>query len=782
MALRKDQKWRNKTGAYYYSLMTKAETDRSEFLQRRIEVRDLYYKEPGIFEVVDDEPWEGAADIHVPVITEKVETAVPKTLSAMWRAHPFVNVQAPGDKIDNFGLKNIEVFAGWAFRHDIEDFYETFENFLRNMFIDGTSIAKTTWDRRFRRAIDPYIVKNSYKEGDLDALGNQIEMGRRKTDVELITEVLGFGDVSNSTINVTPQRKKEGYDVRFTEAGRIYDGFASIEQSEVIDESIIRIHRKVIEYDAPKVENVELDHLLVPYRTKNIREAKWVAHKTWYSLSEVTKKVSKGEWSMTKEELAHLATLGRNADEKSELAVQKDKMIGESGNTGTELVETPEAQAKGFDPNHILIWEFYVKDFSDKQDDPVDVIHFIVDETEMIVGTLYHDEVFPHGKRPFAVGKYIPIPGRFYGWGMADLLFGINEGIDHTMSLVHNLTELIAHPFYFYTPYAATSNDKTLKGIRPGEGIPTSDVNGVRFVEFAQQPLQILHTSFDTLLGYGDRLTFSPTVGGSTNYRNAPRTAKGTMALMGAAEEHLSTVVEQLQETGWRTIVEQVMSLYGLFVATDKWFRITGETQPRRLNPRDLRHNLQYSFSGSLTSVNRDIQRQLARERYITARTDPLYNGDPRARRNLLESFLRQFSDGTDVEKEIPSLPGEGGFSHDPMEQDDEIQAMIMGMRVEVLPIDDHKKHMADIQKFKSSDAFNSLPGTVVAMIAEHHNQHQSSMQQALAVGQQQAATGQAPTQPDQGGGDPVPQAGAPVPGLPAEGGEMSFGEGGPQV
>jgi hypothetical protein len=783
MAFKTNKTWRTKKGRYYHDLITRADTERGDMMERREAVRALYYKEPGGFVVTDDIPWEGAVEIHAPVIAEKIETATPKTVSAMWRAHPFVNIKSPGGKLDNYGLKNVETFAGWAFQHDIEDAYENFENWIRNMLIDGTAFLKVYWDRKFRRAIDRYHIKSSYKKGQIDYAGNPVNEDRAKTDPEILAEVFGVGDITNGMVNFKANKKQKHYEVTFTDGGRMYEGIVTIDQSEIIDQLEVRVHRQVLEYDAPRYELVDLYNIVLPSRSKSVQSAKWVAQRTFYSLAEIKRKVKDGEWTLTEEELQQLAGFGRENDKDNPLDAQKDLIQGQAANTGSALVEMPKKQEKGFDPNRILVWELYVRDFSDGQDNPVDVIHFILDDTQTIAGTMYHDEVFPHGKRPFPMIKYIPVPGRIYGWGMADLLYGINEEVNHTLSLVHNLTELVANPFFFYTPYAAMANDKTLKGLRPGEGVPTTDPRGVVFAQFSQQPLQLLHASFNTLLGYADRLTFSPSVGGSSNYRNAPRTAKGTMALMNAAEEHLSAVVEQIQETGWKTLVSQVLGLYGVFVSTEKWFHVTGEYEPRKLNPRALRGNLQFSFSGSLTSVNRDIQRELVRNRYLMAREDPLYASDPRARQALLASFLRLHSEGTDVDAEIPSLPGEGGYDHAPLDQDIEIEAMIQGIRISVLPVDPHQEHLAEIDKFKKSDMFNRIPSTAVAMLAEHENAHKAAMQQQIAMQTKMAQMGQGMGTPEGQGemsAEPVPEPGAPIAGIPAEGGAMSFGEGGP--
>jgi hypothetical protein len=748
-------------------------------MDRIQDVRDMYNKEPGGFTTGDDGPWEGAVEIHLPVILEKIETAVPKVQSALWRAHPFASVKSPSGEMNGQSTREVERFLEWAFRNDIEYFYEVLENFVRNCLLDGTAVMKTIWERRWRRAIEISRLKTYLKEGEIDVFGNPIKEARPKTTREMVLEVVGFGDPENTVMKLDKTGKRT-FDLQFTEAGRIYDATAEFQDTDVLNEVELKIARNIIEYDAPKCTNIDLQDIIMPFRSTNIQEAKWVAHRTRYTLEEVRAKRDSGDWEMSEEDFRWMSGQRRENDDKSPIQDQKDKMLGGSVNTGTAATVGKEGEE--FDPNSISVFEVYAKDFADGSGQSVNVIHYLPEDLNRIVGTEYQDEVFPHGQRPFAAMRYITVANRFYGTSMGELLYAINFEVDNTISLTHNLMELVSNPFFFYSPFGAASNPDVLKGVKPGEGVPTSDPNSVRFAEFAQQPLALLHGSFNEMLGYADRLTFSPSVGGSTNYRNAPRTARGTLALMGAAEERLSTIVEQMQATSWKDIVSQVTSLYGRYVSVDKWYSVTGESEPRRMNPKQLRGNLQFSFSGSLTSVNRAEQQAKAEKRYMVARQDPLYNSDPRAMQALLRDFLEFTSEGTDSEKLIPALPGEGGYDHAPLEQDIENEAMAQGIRITVLPGDNHQKHIAEIAKFRKSEAFRGLSTIAVSLIAEHNNGHVAAMQQQAAMSQRASsvASGMAPDQqaPAQQG---APQPGVPVEGVPALGGDLSNLEGGQQ-
>ena len=772
-------KTRRERGSYFIQRIREEEGNKNAWLKKVQKFREMYYRDPGSTTV--DEPWEGAVALHMPIVHEKIETATPKILSALWRADPFVNVKAPsGENFATKALKKIERFLTWAFHNDIREFYLFLENFIRTMLLDGTSFAKIRWERKFRRGVDHILVDSRWKVGEQTPLGQEIEHEREKTDIEILMEVFGFGELEQTVFDY--KKKKDHYKVEFMEAGRKYSGEVEFIPTDILNEIDVRIKRKFMQYDAPVCDLIEPDDIVLPSRSTDIQSARWVAHAEWYSKDEVEKKMKSGSWNISKREFNNLWSHGMYDDPKSMLKQQKDDVVGTLTSQGKVVTSD-----SGFDPNLVKIWSVYVADFIDGSEDAIDVIYYISDDLELILGCDYHDDVYPHNMRPFIMGRYVPIPNRIYGIGMAELLYAINEEIDHTFSLVPHLMELVSNPFFFFTPFGMSANQELLEGIKPGTGIPTMDPKSVTFSQFSQQPLALLHASSQTLLGYADRITFSPSVGGSSNYRNAPRTARGTLALMDAAEEKLSTIVEQLQALPYKQLVQQVSGLYGMYSSADKWFTVAGEDTPRRMSTRLLRSNLQMEFSGSLTSVNRDNQRQLAERRYLVASKDPLYNSDPRARQALLADYLSQFSDGTEVKPLVPALPGESDFDHEPMDQAREMEALKLGIRVSVLPVDDHKAHIDVLEQFTKSDGFEMLDPSIALMIAEHRNAHQSALTVQVQMQNRimQQSAGETPEQALAGasGGEPpmqgAPEPGAPVQGIPGQGGEMSALEGG---
>jgi hypothetical protein len=766
MGVMRTKAWRKKRGEWFDDVIRRADQDRKKLLDKLKDVREEYYREPGGFSNDKDGPWENSSDIHIPLIMEKVEGGVPKVLSAMWRANPFVNVRrAGGSSFSLERVKNVENYLSWAFHNDIPNFHKEFENFLRNMMIDGTSFGKVRWERKDRRVVESFTLDMYEGEGDERV---------SRSPIDMLTEIFGLGDVQQ-TLYGQEQIDSSTFSVMFTEGGRKYEGVVEFYESEFVDKIEARVFRSVIEHESPTFEIVEIEDIVFPFRSKCLQSATWVAHKTWYSYKEIEDLVKSKNWHLTKKQLEILKNHARVAEEANEHEEMKDDVIGEETSTSRQ---NPSYGDKKINPNKIIVWEVYTNDVVDGDPEPIPVVHFVPEIVRTVASTEYMDELLPHGRRPFVYENYIRIPGRVFGMGMAEVLYGINLSLDHTINTINDSMTITTNPMFTYSPMAMAMTGGQGFKIEPGVGIPLADPNAINFPNWGQQPLEGYHATFSQMRGIADSLTFSPSVMGNTNYRNAPRTAAGTQMVMNAAEEQLSYIVERMQSGSWKELVEQVASLYGKYTTIDKWYTVTGETEARKVSPKELRQNFLFEFSGSLTSVNRDIQRSMVERLYSMLSQDPMYQQDPEAKRALMRTLAEKFIESTDVSTIIPAAPGTAGFPHPNWSQDQENRSMAQGEHVAVLPNDDHMQHIKELEKFMQTDAFLILPDMVKGLYYAHKKEHEAVMQQQMQQGERVAAGGGTPAAQEFAAGM-APEPGIPVEGVPAPGGELSFQNGG---
>jgi hypothetical protein len=377
-----------------------------------------------------------------------------------------------------------------------------------------------------------------------------------------------------------------------------------------------------------------------------------------------------------------------------------------------------------------MMYEIYATEDLNDDGQLEEVIYQIPACLEKIVSACYLEEVFPHGRRPFADAHYVRVSDRWYSRSLGEQLLHINLEVDAIVNMVNESQELINNPFFFYVPHANTVDPEMLENIQPGQGIPVSDANAVFFPKFPQEPLANL-SAVDSMLLFADRLTVAPQSVGSNQTRNAPRTARGTLALLSEAGVKTDLIITGLQKKGWKELFHQIHALYGAYGDDSKWFHVTGESNPRRITPQEMRGRFNYSFSGNSVNTNREVLRSIAQVRYQTLIANPLYSMDINAMLALTADFLRHFSEGTDVDKLLPKLPGQGG-AHPPMDQATENQIMASGQFVEVLPTDDHVAHLKEIERFSKSQEFEQLPQYSVAAIANHRRQHMQLLQQQV--------------------------------------------------
>lgn len=725
---------------------------RNEAEHRRQVVRNMYY---GNSERLDVH-WAGASDIHLPIIMDKVDATSYKWLSALADAVPQVMLRRPADDPYPDAIREQEQFINWALKNDIDKFRETLENWIRNACLDPVSYVKMRWVKKERSTVEVHRLKAYWQPGDVTFADVQIpEDGppQLKEPEDLLIEVFGapvefpgqnglvnFEDQPDGSVLVDFVEDRRGYsDVRL----ELHDG-------EFVDEIEAHVFRKIVVRDAPVVEVVEFEDLIVPFRSECLQSAPRVTQQYWLTPSEIQELVDSGEWDLTDDDMIRIhagRTKAQEEIEENDAAKRVlDRALGEDGkDEGVRGVAA-------FNEGKVLVFEVYARDDVNGDGKAEEVIYHIPYALKKVARADYLDSVFPHGRRPFADARWIPVSGRYMGISMGEVLAPIQVQINTTINQVNDAQTLKNNPFFFYVPTAMPKGGAELKGIVPGQGIAIGDTAGVMFPTWAGEPLANLSSGMDPVLMFADRLTISPMQSGSSQVRNAPRTARGTLALLSEGNQKLDNVVKRHQEGGWHEVVHQLMALYQYYMPDEKWYWVVGQSrnQRARVTHKQMRGRWEFLFQGNTVNTNREVQRILAQQRFQFASTSALYATDPLAQRELLRDLLQAHSEGTDVERLLPKLPGEGAYQHPPMTQKQENQTMKLGISLDVLPVDDHQAHIEELDRFTRSPEFETLPREYISMFAQHKRQH-AQMHQAQIVA---SASGDAPQGTTDGGAE----------------------------
>ena len=687
----------------------------------------------------------GQPNVRFPVIAEKVEGVLPKLINAFFNAKPLVHVRRIAKEHNLGETKLIEQFINWALESDIPRFHPTFQQWVRNMLIDGVAVVKPWWDVVYRKTTIIEPVKINWKQGDELPLteGMQVQEDRIKLPDEILAQLFGgtlpnkgltrIEPIEDRAVSMPEDLYGQKFFIDFVEDRKRYVNVeVEFQPSQYIDEIDVYIQREIEVCNNPVVDLIEFEDIIVPYRTQGLQPdtCNRVAHKYWLSYDEIAAKRINDGWMLSDEDMKKLKaqSTGERQEEmyreREALKRQKDEKVGERDTNTLNDAEN----------SMLCILEVYVTE--DRNEDGIceEVIYQIPYCLRKIVQAHHLEELFPHSRRPFVDMHYIRISDRWYSTSLAELLTPLAIEIDSIVNLVTEAQEIINNPWFFYVPTSSPADAVTYQnGVRPGQGVPVLSTQDVLMPAFPQQPLANL-AIVDSLIQYADKLTISPQSMGSSQARNAPRTARGTLALLSEAGIKLDMLIKDAQETAWPELMQQIHALYSHFGADEKYFYVTGEEKPQHVTCKDLRGRFKYSFSGNTVNTNPEIQRSYAQIRYNTFMQSPLMAQDLNAMQELMRDFANYWGEGVDIEKIIPKIPQQGG-SHPPYNQAEEIQRMLQGQIIDVLPMDNHIEHIQMINAYMQGKPFEMWEKEQVAVLAMHMKQHTQFFQQQQQQG-----------------------------------------------
>ena len=731
--------------------------DRSDAIKQRAYIRNVYYGQKQ--RATKDA---GESNQHLHLLTEKIETIVTKEWNAFMATEPHSHAKRVPIEFDPEETAANEKMTNWAVDNDVPNFSMTLESWLRNRHLDGVAAVKAWYNKAERNTVIIEEAGTQWKQGDIDLTGAQVPQERLKLPLEVILSKFADAVVTSASrgkkdIDVAEEQPLEGITayIDFVEDGRQFTNIrVEFHPSEFVDTIELYIFRPILYKDNVEIELIEFEDLVVPYRARDLQCAERVAQKYWLTYEEIASKAMSGEWNLTDKDLELLkahSTLREDDSTPEDTQVlenQKDRVTGIHSSQQTPVRKRTKGSddAEKLEPyrsDKILCFEVYARDDLDSDGIWEEVIYQIPYALEKIVSADYLEAVFPHGQRPFPALHSIPISNRFYGWSLGAILAPINIEVNTVINSVNRSQELINNPFGFYVPTAMPNDPKGVMSIEPGQLIPVAEKGAIEFPAFPQRPLADLQSGLDPILLFADRVSVSPQAGGSSQVRNAPRTARGTLALLSEAGAKVDKFIQAAQTSGWGQLMYQIWALYDQYASDEKWEAVTGRPRQKRQKSVDLMNQIKFVFKGNTVNTNKEVMRTIAQLRYTVAGADPLYAADPLARRELLKDFLSHFSEGVDVEKLLPKV-SQFGAQRQPMDQRTETQIMLQGMPVDVLPIDDDASHIQALEQFQRSAQFDELTDTQVTLLAFHLRQHRDQLmmkqrQQALqegAVGQ----------------------------------------------
>jgi hypothetical protein len=655
-------------------------------------------------------PWAGAANFNVPLTMVGVETMKPRLAESILGEKDPILLR-PTESADDDKRDRIELFLNWQLRAElqIEDqVWQSAHEFLQ----PGITIAKVYWrveDRR-TKSLRAYPLATGLDQVMADVLGT----------AQLTEPATRVGD------GAWELRTK-------TAAGaeRVTTIYTAIDGEELL----VRVEKDERVYEGPSVDLIDAPDFIMPANAgPDIQRMPWIEHRMWLSPADLKARVADGQFGEA--EVAELLRTGQTTDQsdvQDAEAYRQDKADRE----GVELdADTTPAQYE-------ILARYQRMDLDDDGVEEEVIYWYCPDLPNKLLGWNYLDNVYAHGRRPFRIGRYFPLPGRTYGLSFAEIVADVQDEINtiHNQRVDYGTLQNI--PFYFFR--AGARHVGTMH-LRPGIGIPVDSPQDVLFPRlpgtpaFGQNEEALLYQYFERLTGVSDLA-----LGRQPNRVGATRTASGTSALLSEAGLRFRSAMRAFQRF-WIGVFTDVLALNQQYLSGAKEFRVTGRWPPI-IKIQD-RSEIAGKYDLTLVATSETLHRQLMRED-ITAMMQGLLSNPlpmqlgllgPRGIRILFRRFLTAYGE-TDPDRILEVIRQEPVRA--PAE---ETAIFVNGGDVQPNPAEDLQAHIQEHQRILADPVARAVLGPEQVGKLERHVAQTIQLAQMQMVAQQmQQGRGQGP-------------------------------------
>ena len=538
--------------------------------------QEKWYKlyRPGPAATVDF-PWDGAANLHLPLVMSTVEAMQARLYAALFSAFPFVKAVPIGE--------------------------------------GDTEIADRRTQRMHYIVTEELPLKSILDEGNLDML---------------------LGGTATYKIYWRRDKAKE----RFTETVPEQ----SIETTDtpllgpVTTESVKMVthqRSRVVDKSKAMIDVVDMASMFYPLHAQGFQ--RWqgcdhVIHRLQLTWPELQQRKHSKDYDNINDVLK-----AKSAPEKPTL-----RQIHERTLEGV----SPEGEYEFYD---VLEWYGALEREELQEDDtgeerkeeerqtaPEEVIVTLSLDTEQILRAIPLTDAFPHGHRPFVPVIFSKSPRRLQGIGLPEKLESLQDELNAQHNQMTDRGTLENLPFFFFKS-TGLGLIPDLTQARPGEGIAVDDPASIIFPQFQRSQSyglmqeNILHGEAEKVSQISD---FS--MGRSPDRPNAPRTARGTIAILQQSNVGFSRITDLLSEP-LRELLYQLDALYTEF-KPDLEFRLLGPGNAPmgmgQLNPDEQEQRFDYQF---IINPDPAFEREINLQLFELLMQLPQIQMNPRAQRIL---------------------------------------------------------------------------------------------------------------------------------------------------
>lgn len=384
------------------------------------------------------------------------------------------------------------------------------------------------------------------------------------------------------------------------------------------------------------------------------------------------------------------------------------------------------------------IWDMQKRDLYER-----DIVVRYIPDLQMVVGIQDLRELYPASPqvRPLVETSYQK-DGSYWCDGLAAQVIDAEDEIRANHNLGTDAQQLSVGPMIFYRP--ASGFDPEKFQVTPGQMVPVDNPNAdVRVVEFPCN-LEAVAQKEQSVLAYVERLTGNSdlAMGRASDRPNAPRTARGTMAILEQGNLRMTLDTTVLRED-WARILQHFWMLDWQFADDETFFRVTEEdanglfpTAQGGAKLTRMERNGHYDFRLELATSkwSREADKERTLARYQLDLQNPLIAQNPLALWRVTKEAHAALGDPNFAD--IVPEPPHADMPHNPRE---EWAMMQQGEQVLVNPLDNDElhmiRHMRDLNlaiedKYPDRQAIQALK---VHYIEHVHQLEQKKLVQALA-------------------------------------------------
>lgn len=450
---------------------------------------------------------------------------------------------------------------------------------------------------------------------------------------------------------------------------------------------------------------------------------------------------------LTADELWTLADRGI-FDEDSVRTIIDGGPDSESGRQGSEIKQTRAMNAgqgsldTDADLDRYEIVESYVNFDVDGSGRTSKVITWLHKRSKELLRATYLRRVNKAGEVPFYKIDFHRRPGQTYGVGIIEMLHPITTELDAMHNIKIDAGIIANMPMFFYR--ATSSTNPEVINFEPGAGIPLDNPQtdvvipqwGNKTAFYGQEE-QALQTLIERLTGISDL-----SLGVMSGNQGATRTASGVRALLGESNANLDVFLRRLNR-GWTQALRGLLHMLQQRIPAGLSFRVTGESgddywrQVRSAD--DIAGDYDIEVSANTANSNKQIQLETANQIY-TLTSNPLDYQigvfTPGQRYEAIRNLLKQMG-VKDYGRYVQAPPDHQHIST-PQE---EVQRIVRGISVPVLPNSDHQGFIALFEEIMGSDELlGRINEQQTVALAKQLQQHVQMAQAMQAQGAQQQA------------------------------------------